>query len=60
MPEADERALQSHVIATRVTTDLYHAIAADAAKLGCSMSDAARWRLSSGVCPVMPTGGQRE
>jgi hypothetical protein len=55
MHDENERALQrGHFIATRVTEDLYRAVSADAARLGCSMSDAARWRLASGVCPVMP------
>jgi hypothetical protein len=55
MHDERERTLhRGHHIATRVSADLYDLIAADAARLGCSLSDAARWRLSSGTCPVMP------
>jgi hypothetical protein len=45
MHDENERALQrGHFIATRVTEDLYRAVSADAARLGCSMADAVRWR----------------
>jgi hypothetical protein len=61
MHDENERALQrGHFIATRVPEDLYRAVSADAARLGCSMADAMRWRLASGVCPVMPTGAHRD
>jgi hypothetical protein len=60
MHDENERTLQrGHFLATRVTEDLYLAVSADAARLGCSMADAMRWRLASGHCPVMPTGEHR-
>jgi hypothetical protein len=50
---------RGHFIATRVNEDLYRAVVDDAARLGVTVSDAMRWRLASGVCPVMPAGAHR-
>jgi hypothetical protein len=50
---------RGHLVATRVPADLYRAVLADAARLGCSKADAVRWRLSTGHCPVMPAEAHR-
>jgi hypothetical protein len=51
---------RGHFIATRVNEDLYRAVVDDAARLGVTVSDAMRWRLASGHCPVMPAGAHRD
>jgi hypothetical protein len=51
---------RGHVIATRVSEALYQAVVDDAERLGVTVSDAIRWRLASGVCPVMPAGAHRD
>jgi hypothetical protein len=50
----NERELQkARIVATRVPRQLYEAIERDAAKLGVSIADATRMRLTTGYVPAL-------
>jgi hypothetical protein len=53
MTHSEQELQRSRAMGLRIPEDLYQLVAADAAKLGVSISDAARWRLKTGHCPTL-------